>query len=60
MESIHPGMVLFSWAAFLNWKVFRFAYIHGDVVVLLQVHAKEPFAYKILFTLPKLQANLLA
>ncbi len=37
--------------------MFRFACIHGDVVVFLQVPAKEPFACKILFTFPKLASK---
>jgi hypothetical protein len=55
--SIHHEMVLFFWVPFLSWKVFRFACIHGDVVVFLQVPAKEPFACKILFTFPKLASK---
>ncbi len=55
--SIHHKMVLFFWAPFLSLKVFKFACIHGDVVVLLQVPNKEPFAYKKLFTFPKLASK---
>jgi hypothetical protein len=56
--NIHHNMVLCFWAPFLSWNVCRFACIHGDVAVLLQVLAKKPFAHKILFTLPKLASKL--